>query len=347
MPFRRVENPPNPWKSVHLEWLDAPPPAAALEIYEEHAQTILSENDSPDIGFRYSLNPYRGCFHACAYCYARPSHQYWDFGAGTDFERKLIVKVNAAEKLRETFLKKAWCGERIAFSGNTDCYQPLEASYELTRRCLEVCRDFRNPVGIITKSALVRRDAALIGEIHRLAQAYTTVSIPFADAAMARKIEPNAPSPQARLEAVRALAAAGVPVGVALAPIIPGLNDSQIPEILERARDHGATSAFHILLRLPLEVKDVFFARLAEAYPDRVAKVEHAIKEMRGGKLYDSRFGMRGKGTGERWEAIAWLFELTCKRLGLNVDREMARPTPPQTFRRPLQPGTQMTLWES
>ena len=164
MSFKRVQNPPNPWRSVHLEWIDAPPPEAELEIYEEQAKTVLSENDSPDVGFRWSVNPYRGCFHACAYCYARPSHQYWDFGAGTDFERKIIVKTNAPEKLREQFRKSSWQGELVVFSGNTDCYQPLESSYELTRRCLEVCRDFQNPVGMITKSALVRRDIDVIAE---------------------------------------------------------------------------------------------------------------------------------------------------------------------------------------
>ena len=346
MPFRRVENPPNPWNSAHVEWLDAPPPVAQLEIYEEQAKTILSENDSPDVGFRFSLNPYRGCFHACApYCYARPSHMYWDFGAGTDFERKLIVKTNAPQKLRETFLKPSWNGELIAFSGNTDCYQPLEAVYGLTRQCLEICRDFHNPVALITKSALVRRDAQLLGEIQRVAQATATVSIPFADSQMARQIEPNAPSPRARFEAVRALADAGVPVNVAIAPVIPGLNDSQIAEILERAREHGATRASHILLRLPLEVKDVLFARLAEAYPDRVNKVRNAMTEMHQGKLYNSQFGLRHSGVGERWEAIDWLFDLTCKRLGLNGDSNIRFPTPPKTFIRPPQPGAQLELF--
>lgn len=328
-----------------MEWIDAPPPEAALEIYEEESKTILAENDSPDLGFRFSLNPYRGCFHACAYCYARPSHQYWDFGAGTDFERKIVVKINAAEKLREAFWKKSWTGERVVFSGNTDCYQPLEASYGLTRACLEVCRDFRNPVGLITKSALIQRDAALIGEIARVAQAFVHLSIPFADAAMARKIEPNAPSPNARFGAMRALADAGVPVGVAVAPVIPGLNDSQIAEILERAKEGGATSAFRVMLRLPAEVKDVFIERLSAAYPDRVNKVLNAVKEMRGGKLYDSRFGVRGNGAGERWQAIDWLFELTCKRLGLNVRCDMQHPDAPATFARPVLKGMQMELF--
>ncbi|MEI6235656.1 MAG: PA0069 family radical SAM protein [Planctomycetota bacterium] len=328
-----------------MEWIDTPPPPADLEIYEEAVKTIVSENDSPDLGFRFSVNPYRGCFHACAYCYARPTHQYWDFGAGTDFERKIVVKVNAAEKLRETFLKKSWAGERIIFSGNTDCYQPLEVSYELTRGCLEVCKEFRNPVGLITKSALIRRDAHLIGEIARTAQAFVHLSIPFSDAVMARKIEPNAPSPAARFAAIRELADAGIPVGVAVAPIIPGLNDSQIAEVLERAKEAGATFAFRVMLRLPTEVKDVFLERLKVEYPDRYQKVVNAVLEMRGGKMYDSRFGERGKGSGERWEAIQWLFDVTCKKLGLNVRQEMTHPEPPKTFERPVQKGGQMEMF--
>lgn len=345
MSFKRVNNPPNPWHSSFVEWIDAPPPPADLEVYEEASKTIVTENDSPDLGFRFSLNPYRGCFHACAYCYARPTHQYWDFGAGTDFERKIIVKINAPELLRETFMKKSWTGERIVFSGNTDCYQPLEVSYELTRKCLEICHEFRNPVALITKSALIRRDAELIAAIARNAQAYAQISIPFSDAVMARKIEPNAPSPAARFGAIKALAEAGVPVGVALAPIIPGLNDSQIAEILERAKEAGATFAFRVMLRLPAEVKDVFLERLKIEYPDRYSKVVNAVLEMRGGKLYDSRFGVRGKGSGERWDAIQWLFDMSCKRLGLNVRSEMKHPTPPPTFTRPLQKGAQMELF--
>ncbi|HLX61126.1 MAG TPA: PA0069 family radical SAM protein [Planctomycetota bacterium] len=345
MALKLLQNPPNPWHSEHVEWIDAPPPEAKLEIYEEEAKTVLSENDSPDVGFRWSLNPYRGCFHACAYCYARPTHQYWDFGAGTDFERKIIVKINAAEKLREAFWKKSWVGERVVFSGNTDCYQPLEASYGITRACLEVCREFRNPIGMITKSALIQRDAALIGAIAREAQAHVHISIAFADNEMARKIEPNAPSPEARFGAMRSLAREGVPVGVAVAPIIPGLNDTQVAEVLERAKDAGATAAFRVMLRLPAEVKPVFIERLTAAYPDRANKVLNAVKEMRGGKLYDSRFGVRGNGAGERWQAIDWLFELTCKRLGLNVRGDMQDPEPPKTFTRPLLKGAQLELF--
>lgn len=335
MSLRAVSNPPNPWHTSYKEWFEAPPPAQ-LEVYEEKSRTILSENDSPDLGFRWSLNPYRGCFHACAYCYARPTHQYWDFGAGTDFERKIVVKTNAPEVLRETFMKKSWRGELICFSGNTDCYQPLEACYELTRRCLELCREFRNPIGMITKSPLVRRDIDILAALARDAHASVNLSIAFCDDAMARKIEPGAPLPSARFAAIRALSEAGISVGVGIAPIIPGLNDSQIAEILERAKECGARRAFKILLRLPAEVKPVFFERLAQEYPGRVGKVTHAIREMRGGKLYRAEFGARGRGEGQRWDAIEWLFDRTCKRLGLNLSGEIsAYGSPPPTFWRP------------
>ncbi len=316
---------------------------AKLEVFEEKAKTVLSENDSPDVGFRWSLNPYRGCFHACAYCYARPSHQYWDFGAGTDFETKIVVKVNAPERLRVHLEKRSWVGERIAFSGNTDCYQPLEAAYKLTRRCLEICAEYRNPVSLITKGALVRRDVDVLARLAEHGAAFVSFSIAFSDDAMARKMEPHAPRPSTRFEAMRAVSEAGIPVGLALAPIIPGVNDSQVPEILERARDCGARSAFRVLLRLPKEVNPVFFQRLREEYPDRVSKVESAIREMREGKIYDSRFGQRHQGTGERWTATAWLFDQTCKKLGLNArDRESDEPPRPSPFRRP---GGQLTLF--
>ena len=254
------------------------------------------------------------------------------------------MKVNAAERLREHFEKRSWQGEEVAFSGNTDCYQPLEAAYRLTRRCLEVCAEYRNPVSLITKGALVRRDIDVLGRLAEHGAVFVNVSIAFSDDAMARKLEPHAPRPSTRFEAMRALTEAGIPVGVALAPIIPGVNDSQVPEILERARDCGARYAFRVLLRLPTEVTPVFFGRLREEYPDRVGKVESAIREMRDGKMYDSRFGKRQSGTGSRWEATAWLFDRTCQRLGLNPREERERNDRPSPFRRP---GGQLTLFGS
>lgn len=316
--MRPVANPPNPFENAALEW-EGPPPPAALEVFEERCKSAISENASPDVGFRFGVNPYRGCFHACAYCYARPTHQYWGFGAGTDFDRKIIVKVNVAERLRAELRAPRWRGDPVVFSGNTDCYQPLEASYELTRACLRECLEVKNPVGIITKGKLVRRDLDLLSQLAQVAKTHVTISIPFVDDAMGRAIEPFASPPSTRYQTLRLLADAGVPCGVSLGPVIPGLNDDQIPEILERAHEAGATSAFMILLRLPREVAEVFEARLIEAFPLRADKVRHAIAEMRGGRMNDPRFGSRMRGTGPRWQLIESLFRTTMRRLGMHV----------------------------
>jgi DNA repair photolyase len=325
MAHPHISNPANPFQSLHHEFLEEPPPAD-LHVFEERARTLLSRNDSPDVGFTWSANPYRGCLHGCAYCYARPSHQYLDFGAGTDFEKKIVVKVNAPELLERELSAKRWSGDTVAFSGNTDCYQALEARYELTKRCLEVCERHRNPVMLITKASLVARDAALLGRLARGAGASVHVSIPFADPRMARALEPWAPAPAARFRAMRALADAGVPVGVAVAPIIPGLSECQVPEVLERAAAAGARSAFRIMLRLPAEVKPVFLERLQAEYPGRFAKVVRAIAEARGGRMNDPRFGNRMRGSGPRWESAARLFDVMCARLGLNKPAPEARP---------------------
>ncbi len=329
---RPVSNPPNPWQSLHAEWLGEPP-AAELEVFEEEARSIVAENDSPDVGFRYGVNPYRGCFHACAYCYARPTHQYLGWGAGTDFDRKIVAKINAPELLRRELSRPAWNGDTIVFSGVTDCYQPTEAVYGLTRRCLEVCRDFRNPVGIVTKGALVRRDADVLAALAREAQATVYLSVPFADDRAARLLEPNVSPPSQRLETIAALSAAGIRTGIAVAPVIPGLNDSDIPKLLSRAREAGASKAFLTLLRLPAETRPVFEERLAEAYPDRAARIFSNLEQTRGGRRNDSRFGSRMEGTGPRWEAIESLFSVECRRLGLNRDDEA--PPHTSTFRRP------------
>ena len=316
---RLVSNPPNPWSSNHVEWLDEPPPVD-LQVYEEQSRTVLASNDSPDVPFRYSLNPYRGCQHACAYCYARPTHQYLGFGAGTDFDSKIVVKTNAPEALRRELARPGWKRDWIAFSGATDCYQPLEASYGLTRACLEVCREFRNPLGVVTKSALIRRDIDLLQECARVTSVQVILSIPFADDRTGRAMEPFASAPERRFETLRRISEAGIETGVAVAPIIPGLNESHVPEILERAREAGATSAFMILLRLPREVRGVFEERLAEAFPGRVTRVLHALEEMRAGQGHD--FGERMRGSGPRWEAVRQLFELHCRKLGLNATCE-------------------------
>jgi DNA repair photolyase len=339
-----VKNPPNPWHSQEVEYLGEPP-GQELDVYEDHTQSILAENDSPDLGFRWSLNPYRGCQHACGYCYARPSHQYLGFGAGTDFDRKIAVKPRAPELLREAFEKRSWQGELIMLSGNTDCYQPLEASYELTRRCLQVCSEYRNPVHIITKAALIERDIDVISELARKSSyAGVSVSIPFWDEKHARAIEPYAPTPRRRMRAVERLAAAGIRVTVNVAPVIPGLSDGDIPKILEAAAAAGARRAALILLRLPGPVKEVFEQRLRAALPLRADRVLARTREMRGGKLNEPRFGERFKGQGEYYAAIRALFDTTARRLGLLEDED--DDDKPTSFRRPTDRGGQLRLFE-
>ena len=315
-----------------MDWEGEPPPAE-LKVYEERAKSALAKNDSWDVGFRWSLNPYRGCYHGCAYCYARPSHQYLGFGAGTDFERRIVVKTNVPELLRETLGRRSWKGETIAFSGNTDCYQPLEAAYRLTRRCLEACLEFRNPVGIITKSSVIRRDVDLLAEMARLSRVRVMLSIPFADDEMARRIEPWASPPSRRFETMRLLSEAGVPTGIGIAPMIPGLNDADIPSLLERARDAGATASFMTMLRLPAEVREVFDVRIEDVLsPERARRVRNGIREMRDGQMYRSGFGDRMRGTGKRWEIIERLFESHRERLGLCGTGEEEEGS---TYRRP------------
>jgi DNA repair photolyase len=331
--MRPVANPPNPWSSSHTELLGVAP-AAALQVYEEEARSIVAANQSPDIPFQWSVNPYRGCFHGCAYCYARPTHQYLGFGAGTDFERRIVVKTNAAQLLRAKFARPSWRGENLVFSGVTDCYQPLEASYGLTRQCLEVCAEYRQPVGIITKGALVERDVDLLAGLAEHGAATVFVSVPFADAEDSRAIEPFVALPERRLRAMRALADAGVPVGVSVSPLIPGLNDHQIPAILEAARDAGATQAFHVMLRLPAEVQDVFRERVQAAFPLRVDKVMSLVQSMRGGRHNDARFGSRMRGEGARYQLMADLFAKTAAKLGLTSPLAAESRSP---FRRPHQ----------
>ncbi len=269
-------------------------------------------------------------------CYARPSHQYLGFGAGTDFDRKIVVKTNAPELLRATFGKPSWQGELIMFSGDTDCYQPLEASYLLTRRCLELCAEFRNPVSVITKSAVIRRDVDVLAQLARDARVHVTLSIPFARDDLARQLEPGASSPARRFDTLRILAEAGISTGVNIAPVIPGLTDPDIPEILERARAAGARSACIIPLRLPSEVLPVFQERIRDTLPaERVRKIEHAVEEMRGGKMNESEFGARFRGKGARWAAISAMFELHRRRLGFGDDPDRPDDDAATTFRRP------------
>jgi len=329
--MRAISNPPNPFDSVHRELLE-PAAHAKLMVYRDETRDILSRNDSPDLPFRWSVNPYRGCFHACAYCYARPSHEYLGFGAGTDFDTKIVVKEEAPRLLRRAFDKLSWQGELIVFFGNTDCYQPLEATYGLTRACLAVCAEYQNPVGIITKGALIVRDLDLLDQLHRHAWVRVYFSIPFASDQIARKVEPHAPSIAKRFEAMKTLADAGVQTAISIAPVIPGLNEDDIPELLQRAREAGAVAATHILLRLSGHVEDVFLDRIKDAFPDRARKIINRIREVRGGALTESQYFQRQVGQGVYWDMIEQLFSMAKKRAGF-PDGEADRI--PNTFRRP------------
>jgi DNA repair photolyase len=301
--MRPVTNPPNPFVSEVRELLGAPPPVNP-DIFEETAKTILSHNESPDLPFRWSLNPYRGCFHACAYCYARPSHEYWGFGAGTDFESKL----------------------------NTDPYQPLEAEYKLTRACLKTCANFRNPVGIISKAALLTRDMDIFQELHQVAWIRVFLSIPFASDEIARKVEPQAPSISKRFATIETLAKAGIPTAVSIAPVIPGLSEHDIPIILSRARDAGAQDATFILLRLNDNVEKVFVERMGHHFPDRIQKIMARLKEVRQGQTGERIFFKRHQGQGRTWEVIEQLFEQSYKKLGFPTVPEAPIPA---TFTQP------------
>jgi DNA repair photolyase len=341
--MRHVNNPPNPWLSVQHEWIGEPP-EAKLEVFEETAtRSIINSNNSPDIPFDYSINCYRGCPHACTYCFSRPTHEYLGFGAGTDFERKIVAKVRAPELLRAELMKKSWKGEPLVFSFTSDPYIPLEANYQLTRKCLEVCLEFRNPVSLITKSALIRRDVDLIKQLSIDATAHVFFTIPFLDHDVNRALEPFAPFPEHRFSAMKAFADAGVEVGLAIAPVIPGLNDHEIPGLLERARDAGAKSAFINLLRLPGNVEPYFLERLQEKLPLRAQKVINRILEVKGGVLNKTGFHERMRADGPYWEMVKKSFEIHTRRLGLNQDRyEMKERR--QTFRRPTAQGSLFDL---
>jgi DNA repair photolyase len=332
--MRYIENPPNPWLSTSVEWIGEPP-ESKVEVFEETAtRSIITHNTSPDVGFDYSINCYRGCIHACTYCFSRPTHEYLGFGAGTDFERKIVAKVHAPELLRQELMKPSWKGDDLTFSFTSDPYIPIETHYRLTQKCFEVCLEFRQPVGIITKSALVRRDKDLLVALAREADCSVCFTIPFRDYETSRALEPFAPSPDARFAAMRELAEAGILVGIGIAPVIPGLNDSHIPDLLKRAKEAGAKIAFITMLRLPGSVAPYFEKRLRERLPTKADRVMNHIREERGGRLNSSEFGARMKGTSEQWKLTDQTFKVHCQRLGLNNER-IGKIPKKNTFRRP------------
>ncbi len=334
-------DPRNRFESVHLErdlaQLDPEDedhaPRRDIEFIDDQSQTIVSENKSPDIPFRYSLNPYRGCIHGCAYCYARNTHEYLGFNAGLDFETKIVVKRNAAELLRRFLARPQWQPEPIMFSGVTDCYQPAESTFGLTRRCLEVALTCRQPVQIITKNALVLRDTDLLVALAKQQLVHVFLSITTLQSDLASLLEPRTSIPAARLRAVRSLADAGVPVGVMIAPIIPRLNDSEIPEVMAAAAQAGAQATGYVLLRLPQSVEPVFIEWLQRTQPLRAEAVIQHIRATRGGSLNQSGFGHRMSGTGEMARQIKTLFQAFRKKHQLDqplADLDCSQFRPPQ-----------------
>ncbi|GIW41356.1 MAG: radical SAM protein [Candidatus Binatia bacterium] len=334
-------NPENRYERIHVELEETEFGERVPTVYYRDAsRSALAENESPDVGFRWSLNPYRGCEHGCIYCYARPTHEYLGFSAGLDFETRIFVKEEAPELLRAHFLSEKWRPETVALSGNTDCYQPGERYFRLTRRCLEVFAEFRNPVAIVTKSALVLRDLDLLEELARYRAVAVFVSLTTLRDDLAGKLEPRAARPGRRLETISALARAGVPVGVMVAPVIPGLNDEEIPRILSSAAAAGAASASWVLLRLPKPVDRLFLDWVDRCFPERRRRVEGRIRECRGGRLSDARFGTRMRGEGPYAAQLASLFRVSARRYGLD------RPLPaldPSSFRIP--PEGQLSLF--
>jgi DNA repair photolyase len=312
---------------------DEAPRNPATEFIQDHSKSVVTTNESPDVGFSYSLNPYRGCEHGCAYCYARPTHEYLGYDAGLDFETKLLVKHDAPKLFREFLSRASWVPEPVALSGVTDPYQPCERAFRITRRCLEVAAAANQPIALITKSALVLRDLDLIGPMGSAGLLHANISLTTLDPARARTMEPRASSPSARLRAIRGLAAAGVPVRVLVAPVIPGLTDAELPAILAAARGAGATAAGYIVLRLPLTVAPVFLDWLARTMPERKARIVSRIRSTRDGRLNDSEFGRRMSGVGEFARQINEMFRLFASRYGLNgslppYDCSRFRPPP-------------------
>src|SRR5579859_2792705 len=305
-------------------------------VTAERVKSIISKNDSPDIPFTLSINPYRGCEHGCIYCYARPSHAYLNLSPGIDFETRLFAKVNAAERLREELARPAYVCSTITIGANTDPYQPAEREWKVTRSLLEVVSQCNQPIGIITKNALVERDLDILAPMAEKDLVSVYISVTTLDHDLARRMEPRASAPARRLEAIRRVARSGVPVGVMVAPIVPFLTDAAIEQILEAARDAGALSAGYVLMRLPYEVKDLFKDWLMHHYPLKAEHVMSRVKQMRGGRENDPEFGTRMSGSGEFADLLRLRFEKTCKRLGLNEHRRVLNVT---QFRRPRMDG--------
>jgi DNA repair photolyase len=320
---------------------DAPAPLATT-LSVDATRTIIARNDSPDIGFDRSINPYRGCEHGCIYCYARPSHAYLGLSPGLDFETRIFYKPQAASLLAAELGKRGYSCRPMALGSNTDPYQPAERRLGITRSILEVLRDFHHPVTIVTKSALIQRDLDILAEMASEGLAVVTISVTTLDRALARHMEPRAATPQRRLETIATLAAAGVPVGVLAAPMIPALNDSELEAILEAARKAGASVAGYTMLRLPLELKALFKEWLLSYFPDKAQHVLSLVAQSHGGRLYDGAWGTRMRGTGPYAEMIGARFNRACRRLGFAARMPFSLDT--SRFRPPPQKGDQLRL---
>ena len=320
-------NPPNRFEKLSYEpdpeWVDPdePDPWRTTQYFRDSAKTVLTRNNSPDVPFDYGLNPYRGCSHGCAYCFARPNHEYIGLSAGLDFESKIFVKMDAAALLRAELSSPRWKPQVIMMSGVTDCYQPAERRFRITRACLQVLAEFGNPVGMITKNHLVTRDVDILGAMASARTVGISLSITTLNPELQRVMEPRTSIPARRLKAVETLARAGVPVNVMIAPVIPGLTDHEIPAILAAAAAAGARSGGFIPLRLPGAVAEIFERWLEDHFPDRKERVLHRIREIRGGRLNDARFGSRMRGDGAYWEQVSAMFATVARREGLDNDR--------------------------
>jgi DNA repair photolyase len=314
-------NPPNRFEKIHLEpdadWDPEQDPLPRTQFFCDRTSTIIAYNDSPDVGYEASINPYRGCEHGCIYCYARPFHEYLGFSSGLDFEAKIMVKEDAPELLRKELSSPKWQPKVIALSGVTDCYQPIERRLKLTRRCLEALADFRNPVAIVTKNLLVARDIDLLSELARHQAAVVFISLTTLDMELRRVMEPRTSPPASRLAAISELSKAGIPVGVLVAPVISGLNDHEIPTLLEAAAQAGAHAAGYVMLRLPHAVAPLFERWLATHFPDRKEKVLNRLRSMRHGKLNESAFGKRMRGEGIFAEQVDALFDAARRKHGI------------------------------
>jgi len=314
------QNPANRFERLHYEPErdSEAEPRVPTQYLRDVSRRVISRNDSPDVGFEFSLNPYRGCEHGCSYCYARPTHEYLGFSSGLDFETRILVKQDAAALLRKELSAPGWKGAPLALSGVTDPYQPIERSLRITRACLQILAEFLNPVVIVTKNYLVVRDLDLLGTLAREQAVIVTLSLTTLRADLQRSLEPRASAPRRRLEAIRRLSAASIPVRVLVAPVIPGLNDHELPALLEAASEAGATAAGYVLLRLPHSVKALFGDWLEKYVPERASRVLSLLSDSRGGNLYNPQFHQRMKGSGPYAEQIQALFAASCRRLGLN-----------------------------